>query len=143
MLRVLKPGGHLAVAAWASLEESDAYRDEVVLLDRVAGTAAGDALRAPFVLGNTDDLTRLFEDAGAESVSISSHNGTGRFPSVRIMVDADLRGWLPVMGVLLDEETIATILDEAESVLAGYVDGNGEVVFNAPGNIVSARRPGG
>ena len=58
------------------------------------------------------------------------------------MVDADLRGWLPVMGVLLDEETIATILDEAESVLANYVDDNGEVVFNAPGNIVSARRSG-
>ena len=140
MLRMLKPGGYLAIATWASLEESDAYREEVVLLDRVAGQAAGDAVRAPFVLGDTDKLLRLFEEAGADSISLTTHIGTGRFPSIRIMVDADLRGWLPVMGVLLDEQTIATILEEAESALAAYVLDNGEVVFKAPGNIVSARR---
>ena len=100
--QVWRYGGRLAIATWASLEESDAYREEVDLLDRVAGTAAGDAVRAPFVLGDTDNLKRLFEEAGAESVNIAGYTGTGRFPNIRIMVDADLRGWLPVMGVLLD-----------------------------------------
>jgi len=140
MLRVLKPGGRLAVAAWDSLDASDAYPEEVDLIQRVAGEEAADAMRAPFVLGDTDQLKHLFESAGANTVSIANHNGTGRFPNVRIMVEADLRGWLPVMGVLLDENTIEKILDESESVLAKYIRGDGKVIFNAPANIVSARR---
>ena len=58
------------------------------------------------------------------------------------MVEADLRGWLPVMGVLLDEPTIAEILEEAESVLSNYVADDGQVVFRAPAKIARARVPG-
>ena len=115
-------------------------REEVEVLDRIGGPAAGDALRAPFVLGDTEALSRLFVQAGAGDVRVSRHIGTARFPSIRIMVEADLRGWLPVMGVFLDEKTIAEILDEVESVLDRYLSDSGEVVFDAPGNIVSARR---
>jgi ubiquinone/menaquinone biosynthesis C-methylase UbiE len=52
MKRVLKKGGHLAIAVWASLESAPAYAAEVELIERMAGKDAGDALRAPFVLGN-------------------------------------------------------------------------------------------
>lgn len=55
MLRVLKPGGRLAVAVWERLENSEAYPIEVALLERLAGKAAADALRAPFVLGDKQD----------------------------------------------------------------------------------------
>jgi SAM-dependent methyltransferase len=140
MCRVLKPGGNLAVAVWESLENSEAYPIEVELLERMAGTAAADALRAPFVLGDTDELSALFEGAGLESVGIETANGTARFPSISAMVEADLRGWLPVMGVFLDEELIRDILEEAETALAQYVADNGEVVFNAPAHIVTATR---
>lgn len=140
MRRVLKPGGRLAVAVWESLENSEAYPIEVELLERMAGNAAAEALRAPFVLGDKDELTALFEGAGLESAEIETTNGTARFPSIRTMVEADLRGWLPVMGVLLDEERIQDILDEAETALAKYVAANGEVVFNAPAHIVTGTR---
>ena len=33
------------------------------------------------------------------------------------MVEADLRGWLPVMGVILGEVQIESILKEAEQAL--------------------------
>jgi SAM-dependent methyltransferase len=137
MLRVLRPGGKLAVAVWDSLENSDAYPVEVELLERLAGAAAANALRAPFVLGNKDALATLFEDSGAESVSVETHNGTAHFPSIRTMVEADLRGWLPVMGVLLEEELIQTILEEAEIALDDYVTEEGQVVFNSPAHIVT------
>ena len=140
MRRVLEPGAKLAVAVWESLENSDAYPIEVELLERMAGPAAADALRAPFVLGDTDDLIALFEGAGLESVGVETANGTARFPSIRAMVEADLRGWLPVMGVFLDEKRIQNILEEAETALAQYVAENGEVVFNAPAHIVTATR---
>lgn len=138
MLRVLVPGGRLAVAVWDSLENTPAYAAEVALLARLAGQEAADALRAPFLLGDKQALQALFAAAGVESPSITSHTGTARFPSIRAMVEADLRGWLPVMGVTLGEELIAHILAEAEQALGRYVTAEGEVVFASPAHIVRA-----
>lgn len=44
------------------------------------------------------------------------------------MVEADLRGWLPVMGVVLPEEQIQRILEEAEQ---------GAMAFDLPAHIVT------
>lgn len=140
MLRVLVSGGRLAVAVWERLENSEAYPIEVEILERIAGSRAADALRAPFVLGDTQELTELFESVGAEDVRITTSSGTARFPDVRTMVEADLRGWLPVMGVTLEESMIARILLEAESALLRYVTADGQVVFDAPAHIVTAAR---
>jgi len=137
MIRVLKPGARLAVAVWDSLEKSEAYPEEVALLQRLAGKTAADALRAPFALGDKADLIALFEASGVESVGVETHTGTACFPSIRTMVEADLRGWLPVMGVVLPEEQIDSILNEAEGVLAEYVTADGKVVFNSPAHIVT------
>ena len=140
MLRVLAPGGRLAVAVWESLERSDAYPLVVDLLERVAGSRAADALRAPFVLGDPETLVALFDQAGGEDIEISTESGTARFPNIRTMVEADLRGWLPVMGGELGETQISDMLEEAESVLAGYVTDDGLVEFGAPAHIVTARK---
>lgn len=40
MLRVLAPGGHLAVAVWDSIDNTPAYADELKLLERIAGSQA-------------------------------------------------------------------------------------------------------
>lgn len=141
MLRVLAPGGRLAVAVWDALENSAAYPIEVALLERIAGPAAADALRAPFVLGDRQALAGLFEAAGAASVKVTTHIGTARFPSLRSMVEADLRGWLPVMGVTLEEAQIQRILSQAETALARYVNSDGKVEFDAPAHIVTGIRP--
>lgn len=139
MLRCVTPGARVAVAVWDALERSEAYPISVDLLNRRAGPAAADALRAPFVLGDPGELRSLFEQAGASMVSIDTRHGTARFPSVRAMVEADLRGWLPVMGVLLDDDLIELILAEAEDTLGEYVSVDGEMVFDAPAHIVTAR----
>lgn len=138
MLRVSKPGGRLAVAVWDSLEHTPAYATEVALLERLAGRAAADALRAPFVLGDRGGLKSMFEEAGAGSVEVTTLSGKARFPSIRVMVEADLRGWLPVMGVFLDEELISRSLREAEEVLGGYVARDGHVEFDIPAHVVTA-----
>lgn len=140
MLRVLVPGGRMAVAVWESLDNSEAYSLEVALLERLAGPQAADALRAPFVLGERDGLFALFRDAGAVSVDVNSHRVTARFPSIRTMVEADLRGWLPVMGVTLTEKQIEIILTEAQDALGRYVMSNGTMEFDAPGHIVTAQK---
>ena len=138
MLRVLVPGGRMVVAVWDSLTNVPAYAASVELLERIAGRQAADALSAPFVLGNRQTLAALFTDAGASSVDITTHSGTARFPSISVMVEADLRGWLPVMGVVLTEELIGHILHEAEDVLGSYVTSEGRAVFESPAHVVTS-----
>lgn len=98
-----------------------------------------DRAGAAFNLGDPGALTDLFESAGLESPEITSHTGTGRFPNIRTMVEADLRGWLPIMGVDLTEDQIESVLAEAENVLARFVETSGDVVFDSPAHIVACR----
>lgn len=141
MLRVLRPGGPLVVAVWNDVENIPAYAAEIGVLERIAGPRAADALRAPFVLGRPDVLAGLFEDAGAGEVVIGAGAGVARFPSIRVMVEADLRGWLPVMGVNLGEEVIARVLDEADAVLSDHAGPDGTVEFATSALLVAARKP--
>jgi SAM-dependent methyltransferase len=140
LLRVLAPGGRAAIAVWDALDNTPAYAAEVALVERLAGTEAAAALRAPFVLGDRIRLASLFIEAGVGSVEVTTHHGTGRFPSIRVMVEADLRGWLPVVGITLDEERIADILEAAEQELRPFVTADGSVVFDCPAHIVTGTR---
>jgi SAM-dependent methyltransferase len=140
MLRVQTPGGRCAVAVWDAIDNVPAFADLVAQLDRSAGKAAGDALRAPFALGDKPALVRLFERAGASAVEVATRRGTARFPSIRDLVEAELRGWLPVMGVNLTEPEISGILAESETVLAPCRSSGGELVFDIPAHIISARK---
>lgn len=141
MLRVLGPDGRLAVAVWDSLERIPAYATEVELLEQIGGAAAADALRAPFVLGDPQELAKLFESAGATATAIATHSGKARFPSIRAMLEADLRGWLPLMGVMLTEAQNQRILAEAECALRSHVGADGTVAFDVSAHIVTAAKP--
>lgn len=141
MMRVLVPGGRLAFAVWASLADTPAYAAEVALLDRLAGAAAAAALRAPFALGDAGLLAELCAAAGIKGARIGFHEGRARFPSVRIMVEADLRGWLPLLGIVLEEPLIAEILHQAESELSVFVAPDGTASFASPALLGTATKP--
>lgn len=141
MMRILVPRGRLAVAVWASLADTPAYAAEVALVDRLAGAQAADALRAPFVLGESTRLAELCVAAGIAEAHITVREGRGRFPSIRTMVEADLRGWLPLMGILLEERMIAEILRQAEDALHPFVTSEGTVTFACPALLVTAAKP--
>lgn len=140
MLRVLTSRGRFAVAVWDSLNNIPAYAAADELLQRILGQKASDALRAPFTLGDRDALRKVFSEAGANAVEISTHSGTAVFPSIRTMVEADLRGWLPVMGINLSEEQISQTLYEAETALAAYATSDGQVRFHLSAHIVTGKR---
>lgn len=141
MLRVLTPGGRMAVAVWDSLESMPAYASEVALLERMAGRHAADALRAPFVLGNRTILAALFSEAGVGEFDITTHEGTAQFPGIRTMVEADLRGWLPVMGITLTEDVIERTLQDAEQSFGSYAAADGRVAFHLSAHIAIAAKP--
>jgi SAM-dependent methyltransferase len=140
MLRVTAPGGRIAVCVWDALENAPAYALEVELLEQYAGKAAADALRAPFVLGERQEVERLFDVAGAASVTAKTVAGTGRFPSARAMLEADLRGWLPLVGIVVSEPQIEALLARAEEVFRPYLDAHGVLCCPAPAHIVSGTR---
>ena len=140
MMRVLRPGGHLTAAVWDTLEHTPAYETLVSLLDRHAGPRAGNALRAPFSLGDRNELAALFARADMPDVDIVTHHGTARFPNIRSMVEADVRGWLPAAGVMLSEAKIEEILADAERAMNVYVTADGTVTFDSPAHIVTARK---
>ena len=56
------------------------------------------------------------------------------------MVEADLRGWLPLMGVVLTEDQIDRILQDAEHVLSAYVTAAGTMAFELAAHLVSGTK---
>ncbi|MGH7580255.1 MAG: methyltransferase domain-containing protein [Gemmatimonadales bacterium] len=141
MMRVLVPGGRLAVAVWGSLDDTPAYAAEVELVERLAGSTAGDALRAPFALGDPNRMAELCAAAGIKGAGVAMHPGRGRFPSIRTMVEVDVRDWLRIVGITLDEELIERVLRESETALGPFVTvDEGGVGFDSPAVLATATR---
>jgi SAM-dependent methyltransferase len=141
MMRVLKPGGRLAVAVWGSLAETPAYAAEVELVERLAGRAAADALRAPFVLGDPRRMAELCSAAGIVRARVALQPGRGRFPNIRSMVEVDVRDWLQIAGIKLEEDLIERILQESETALRPFVTLEGDgVTFASPAVLATATR---
>jgi SAM-dependent methyltransferase len=72
--------------------------------------------------------------------AITTHHGVARFPSLRAMVEADLRGWLPLVGVDIPEEQVRRILAAADQELRAYVASDGRAVFDVSAHIVTATK---
>jgi len=140
MLRVLKPGGCISVAVWDSLISIPAISKEVEILEQIAGVKAADALRAPFILGNKAELENLAVKASISFVRVNTIRGTAEFANIRSFVEADLRGWLPVMDVILDEDVIQHILEEADIVMNDYTNEEGQAVFQISAHIISGTK---
>lgn len=140
MARVLRPGGPLAVAVWDRREHSPGYEAMATLLQRLFGDEAAESLAAPFALGDPDEFQALFEGAGLDDVTLTTHDGTARFPSIESWVFTDVKGW--TASDLIDDAGFERLLAEAERELQRFVAPNGEVFFNAPAHIVTAIKPG-
>ena len=138
MIRVLKPGGRLAVAVWGPFEHATSY---VILTDiarRRCGEAAADVLTSPFVLGSKDDLLGLFRSAGIEDVTVALHPGTMSFPSIATFVEAEIKG--SPMAELLDDASYLALLTEAEEKLQQFQTANGNVVMPLHAYIATAQK---
>jgi SAM-dependent methyltransferase len=140
MMRVLKPGGRMAVAVCSAVEGSPGYAAFANLLDRLFGEKIGNAFRAPFVLGDAGELRRIAEAAGIEGASVEEHNGTVRFRSIAELVATE-RACVWTLGGVLDDEQFDRLLRESEQALRPFADGTGTVSFDMPALILMARKP--
>ncbi|MCR9138351.1 MAG: hypothetical protein NXI27_20290 [Alphaproteobacteria bacterium] len=110
------------------------------LLERKVGKAAGDALRLPYFLGDPDQVIAALDDAGPTRITVETRREQARFANARSIVEAELRGWLPLFDIHLDEEKIANVLAPSENALSGFVTATGEVAFPTSAHIVAARK---
>lgn len=140
MHRVLRPGGRLALAVWDEVERNPAYAVLIDLLQEKAGAPAADALRLPYSLGSAStvcEALRLAEFSNVQSAPVAN---SATFPSVRQMVEADLRGWLPLFDVLLTDGQINEVLGAAATRLAKFVGTDGRIRFPTSAHIISASK---
>ena len=140
MFRVLKPGGSLAIAIWNSVEQNPAYADIIAVLQEQVGTAAADALRLPYSLGNSDEVTTVLGKSGFTSINVETQVESAQFPSSRQMVEAELRGWLPLFDINLSEAKINDVLLESDSTLSKYANSSGKAIFPTSAHVITARK---
>ncbi|NIP81029.1 MAG: methyltransferase domain-containing protein [Gemmatimonadetes bacterium] len=136
MVRVLRPGGRLAVAVWAGLEDTPGYRSMVALLREEIGDEPADALTAPYSLGDVGRLRSLLSSAGLDGARIETVEGEARFESVSAWVHTDVYGW--TLAGMLDDAQYARLREAAERRLAEYVGSDGRVRFPAPAHVITA-----
>jgi SAM-dependent methyltransferase len=140
MMRVLKPGGRIAVAVCDSLEQSPGYAAVANMLERLFGSDVANAFRAPFVLGDSDLLRELCAEAGIIGAEVKRISGTVRFNSIESLISTE-RACVWTLGGLLDDEQFMRLREEAVHVLAPFVTAGGLVEFDLPALVVSASRP--
>lgn len=138
MMRVLRPGGRLAVAVWGALDGAPGYAELVRLLERACGTRAADALRAPFSLGDAGELGSLARRAGIVDARIETRAGVARFASIADWIRTDVRGWS--YSALVDDDQLAALVDEAQRTMGRFVTVDGSVAFDAPAHVLGATR---
>lgn len=139
MMRVLRPGGRMAVAVWGPIEDSPGYALMAPLLDRLLGEAAVKALLAPFSLSDPKHLHSLFASAGMPEARITTRMGTARFPSVESWIRVDLKDF--TLGDLIDDAKCERLLDEARQVVQPFVLPDGTLRFGVSANIATVGRP--
>lgn len=133
MRRVLRPGGRLALSVWDKTGNSPGYDGMIALIEAMFGTPAADALRAPFVLGETEAFRQALATGGLGDAQVTTAPGTARFASIREWVRMDVRGW--TLAEFIDDAGFEALVAAAQDRLGGFAAQDGSVSFPAPAHI--------
>jgi len=138
MHRVLRSPGRLAASVWGRIERSPGMAALVQALERHVSAAAADNRRAPFALGDADELGNLVRGAGFRDVTVRSLVNRARFPSPEKLVEYQLAATpLSTLGGMTDQARAAIIRD-VSAALRAYVDDDG-LTFPMEAHFVVAR----
>ncbi len=139
MMRVLRPGGRLALAVCDALDHSPGYAAFAGLLRRLFGDSVADAFNAPFVLGDPQLLLSLCADSGIFNAKIMRHEGMVRFESIRSLVSTE-RACVWTLGGILDDAQFEQLLKASEKALRPFLTADGTLAFAMPVLIVTAAK---
>jgi ubiquinone/menaquinone biosynthesis C-methylase UbiE len=138
MVRVLRPGGRLAVAVWGPYDRATSYVALTEITRRRCGRTAADVLTAPFVLGDEDELADLLKSAGIEEAVVELREGTVTYPTIEAFVETEVKG--SPLEALLDEESYRGLVREAQQELQRYSADGGEVTMPMDAFVITAEK---
>jgi SAM-dependent methyltransferase len=136
MWRVLAPGGRLAVAVCAPLEETKGYGLFADILRREAGEDAAAMVEGYFALGDEPELLRLARAADIADPRILSCEGWARFASIEEFGRIEIKG-SPLAG-LIDATGFVGVLTAAREALAEFRDDSGQLAIPLGARILIA-----
>lgn len=139
MMRVLRPGGRMAVAVCDAVERSPGYAALASLLLRLFGDRVANAFRAPFALGDPARLKSLCAEAGIADASVQRRPGTVRFASIEAMISTE-RACVMTLGGLLDDAQFERLRENSAQALRLFAAADGTVAFDMPALIVTATK---
>jgi ubiquinone/menaquinone biosynthesis C-methylase UbiE len=138
MWRTLTPGGCLAIASWAAINHARGYQILVDITARQCGRQAADVLAAPFVLGDQAELAKLFVDSGISGATVTLHEGSIQFPSVKEFLRIEVKG--SPLADMLSDDVMEALAAESERALAEFTMPSGEIVMPMSAHIVTANK---
>jgi ubiquinone/menaquinone biosynthesis C-methylase UbiE len=140
MYRMLVPGGRLALMVWRTIQYSPGFGVLAAALERHVSTEAAAIMRAPFALGEAEELQTLLVAAGFRDVVIRPETGIVRFPSATHLVQSYVAG-SPLAGHVAKatEEARTALLSEVRVALQSYVSESG-LTFPIEAHLASARK---
>ncbi len=138
MLRVLKPGGQGGVAVWARLAETPGYAAVATMLRDLFSQEIANSIESPYCLGEISTLQELFEQSGAQQISINTFAGKARFASIDDWLYTDIKGW--TLADVISDEEYAKLQEAAPHYLSEFVNAAGKVEFEAPAHIIAFRK---
>lgn len=135
MLRVVRPGGKIGVAVWASLDATPGYAVVADILEELFGPEVSKSIEAPYSLGDTNTLKTVFADAGANEITVHTVSGKARFASVEAWIYTDIKGW--TLADVIDDAGYERLKREAPKKLSQFVLADGSVEFDAPAHLIT------
>lgn len=135
MMRVLQPGGSLAVVVWDELANNPGLSAEEHLWRQVFGEEVDET---PYRLGDKGALRNLFKSSGVSDIQIKTHEGAARFDSIESWIHTGAKGWTE--DDALNDVQLKLLLNTAEKELADFRTTQGTVAFPTSGHIVTTRK---
>lgn len=132
MVRVLKPGGRIALSVWRSIDHQPAGKIIWESIARHLKTTV-EAINPALSLGNAEELVALLEEAGFSAVTITARTYTVRQPHNPQLIPqifATVSGFLPHIAALDDSqrsELAKAVTAEIEPAFQNYIEGDQEI----------------
>lgn len=135
MRRVLKPAGRLGIMVWGSISQCPGQLAMKMCWDRYLGQEMGARITRQHSLGSSETIQSLLEEAGFTDYSVQAMMGNVRFPSAAHL----MRSYGALVGMEVDEQTRANMIQEASDMLQPHVGADG-LVYPIEAVLASARK---
>ena len=125
-VRVLAPGGRVALAVWATPDNNPYFSAMYEGLFPHISEDTAAVMKVPFALADPSDLRSLFTEAGISPVRVETVAASLRLPSLKQFIPRHMAAMSVAPELAkLDSDVIDALIRGMQSALSSYEDGEG------------------